>query len=479
MTRGTWSRIARCVTLADALLWGRLCVDTHMPPQPHLQVEAAGGPSAKVAEHSSPFIDLRSPSPERNDPPKREDEVPRREGPTPIPGIHVRNARYTSGWRINERYVPSREKRSWAWTVKEEYATRPSHSSKEPERPKTERPSPGGWVDMDYSDCAPPTDWDSTFRPPPPATTPEEETRPQTARKTPPGKPPARKAPPPSPPKERTTSPMQTDDEPARAPATSPPPEAERAKKARRTSPILVEGEEDVSRRGFASAELEVVEVRRPLPHRVWSVDYPLSCTDNGEITFSPLSVSPYFSSRGDTMYPLELKCLVTSKYEYSRVLGVGKLLRTDGRRQYFLFVLRKGERAKAWWEHQRLQGRLSAYAQTWSPTGGHKRSTWDRVETAQMAEEGITLIRPDQRERWREATRLLREQERQRADSRSRGRSRRRTPSPPPKRTGKRWSPNPSESEEGECDSPEYTSSEYESSYESEWPSEDHPDTE
>ena len=45
---------------------------------------------------------------------------------------------------------------------------------------------------------------------------------------------------------------------------------------------------------------------------------------------------------------PPELKCLVTSKYEYSRVLGVGKLLHTDGRKQYFLFVLKKGERAKA-----------------------------------------------------------------------------------------------------------------------------------
>ena len=232
MIRGTWSKIVRCVILADVPSCGGDCASIRTCPHSYIfKSKQPGGPSAKVAKHSSPFIDLRSPSPERNDPLKREDEVPRREGPTPIPGIHVRNACYTSGWQINERYVPSREKRSWAWTVKEEYATRPSYSSREPERPKMERPSPvgmpGGWVDMDYSDCTPPTDWDSTFRPPPPATTPEEETRPQTARKTPPGKPPARKAPPPSPPKERTTSPMQTDDEPARAPATSPPPEAE------------------------------------------------------------------------------------------------------------------------------------------------------------------------------------------------------------------------------------------------------------
>ena len=135
--------------------------------------------------------------------------------------------------------------------------------------------------------------------------------------------------------------------------------------------------------------------------------------------------------------------------------MGLGKLLHKDGHVQRFLFALRPGARARAWWDLQRSQGYGSAYAQTWSPSKGSVKSTWDRVEEAQLAQEGITYIRPEQTELWREATKLLREQERSRADTSSGGQPSREDSPPPSQRRGRRWSPPPSESpEEGECDS-------------------------
>ena len=224
---------------------------------------------------------------------------------------------------------------------------------------------------------------------------------------------------------------MQTD-APTKAPVPSPPTEGERERKTRRTAPIHCTEVEEVVRGGFARATLEIVEVGRPLPHRVWSADHSLSCADNDELMFLPLSAYPFFSSHRGYNIPPPIKRGVTPRYPDARVMGLGKLLRKDGHTQRFLFALRPGARARAWWDLQRSQGYGSAYTQTWSPTKGELvKSTWDRVEEAQLAQEGITYIRPEQTELWREATKLLREQERSRADVFVRGTALPRGPSP------------------------------------------------
>ena len=94
-------------------------------------------------------------------------------------------------------------------------------------------------------------------------------------------------------------------DAPTEAPVPSSPMEGERERKTRRTAPIHCTEVEEVVRGGFARAELEIVEVGRPLLHRVWSADHSLSCADNDELTFLSLSASPFFSSLGDTIYLL------------------------------------------------------------------------------------------------------------------------------------------------------------------------------
>ena len=81
------------------------CASIRTCPHSHIyKSKQPGGPSAKVAEHSSPFIDLRSPSPERNDPPKREDEVPR-EGRADAYPWHPRQERPLHEWLADQRAV--------------------------------------------------------------------------------------------------------------------------------------------------------------------------------------------------------------------------------------------------------------------------------------------------------------------------------------------------------------------------------------
>ena len=94
-------------------------------------------------------------------------------GPVPIPGIHVRDARYTSGWRINERFGPQREKRSWAWTVKEENAPPQSCPSRLVKTGKPEGPPPR--VAHAKVETAPSMPMEA-----------KEGTKPQTAKKSPP-----------------------------------------------------------------------------------------------------------------------------------------------------------------------------------------------------------------------------------------------------------------------------------------------------
>ena len=76
---------------------------------------------------------------------------------------------------------------------------------------------------------------------------------------------------------------------------------------------------------------------------------------------------------------PPELEEMLDPRLPPCRVKGVAKLLGQDGSTQYFLFALQRGTRARAWWKEQREMGGGSAYAQTWSPTGGHTSSrSWE-----------------------------------------------------------------------------------------------------
>ena len=78
-----------------------------------------------------------------------------------------------------------------------------------------------------------------------------------------------------------------------------------------------------------------------------------------------------------------------------------------------FIFVLRKGEREKAWWKEQRRLGVRSGYFQSWTPSGGRRGPNhWDLFCAMERAEQGITCIYPEERERWARALREQREQE-------------------------------------------------------------------